>query len=67
MKTVNDRMHGYTFSSMSDSFLLECFDEVSVKTATKDEFLDQWAACKGELLVRLAKLRQLEVKAEAGK
>ena len=46
---------GYTFDSMSDSYLVDCFDELSGRCARRDddEWKGEWLACRAELLHRL--------------
>lgn len=50
-------MYGYSFTAMSDTFLIECFDELSERTANRedDELLDKWNCAKTEILKRMQK------------
>lgn len=55
---------GYDFSAMTDAFLLESFDTLSVATSRNDDFLPEWHGCKEELAKRLHDLRTLQVEKE---
>jgi hypothetical protein len=53
-----NRFEGYAFSEMSNDFLVECFDVLSVRSShynnQADAWRHQWGACKAELMRRLA-------------
>jgi hypothetical protein len=60
---MTDSFQGYKISVMSDSFLVESFDTLSIAAEREDspESAARWCACKDEVLARLKKLHQLEV------
>lgn len=44
---------GYLPRVMSDEFLLDCFDRLCVRTERSDDWLDEWNACKDEIMRRM--------------
>jgi len=48
---------GIAFSSMSNTYLLECFDTLCERTARtsahSDDWISEWRSCKEEILKRM--------------
>lgn len=48
---------GITFTCMSDEFLISSFDvlcgRTSVSNPNSEDWLDEWSACKAEILKRM--------------
>lgn len=57
MKIATNNFRGMTFSSMSDTFILEIFDELCELTSDgrphPDDWLAEWSSCKDEILTRM--------------
>ena len=51
------QFRGMSFTSMSDEYLLSCFDELCEMTAESrpnpEDWMDEWGACRTEILSRM--------------